>query len=117
MATNWHDIRRKQMSYVQNILLVIFSAFFGYLISFITNNQVINQYRCFFNLMLIISVVLILLNLSAALIRLLDFRKMANNPKQNNPFDTWTWPLLYMQLVLFGVLLISFLIFVWINFA
>jgi hypothetical protein len=117
----WDNIRRTQMGYMLNTLLVLSLAFLGYLISFITNNQIIINHTCFFKILLLILVLLIIINLICSFVRLIDFRKTARKVREKSLEDTsefghLTWFLFNTQFILFIIEIILFLIFIFINF-
>lgn len=110
LIRRWDDIRRNQMSYVQNTLLVISLAFLGYLISFLKENK-----DCFLVILIFAIYLLIILNIVSALIRLLDYRDTAQKVRKNrdlNRFDGSTWTLFYIQIIFFIFILSMFIFYI-----
>ncbi|MFH1151831.1 MAG: hypothetical protein ABIJ14_03660 [Nanoarchaeota archaeon] len=114
----WDEIRRKQIGYLLNTILILSLAFLGYLVSFLTNKNLEINNLCLFNVILGFLFSVIIINLICSFVRLIDFKITAKNTRtKDNKIDTSllgsiTWFLFTLQWLFFLVVIVLFLIFI-----
>lgn len=112
----WQSKTIDQFTHVVNTLLLISSAFLGYLISLKTGNS-LRAPECLMNALLILTTLIIVILVFLSYNRLQDFRNTQSKIKNKNiseeklrEIGNNSWKFLHLSLLLFAIDVITFVV-------